>query len=152
MVNRELLAPCGLYCGVCGAYLATRTDNPKLRQGMAQVYGCAPEDINCLGCLSDVRYKHCEDCAIRDCAQSKGYTGCHQCGEFPCDKIEALDAAFPDTPAGREVRRAIAAWRDLDDEAFAAAQEARWTCRSCGARLMRGQKICHQCRETVVLA
>ena len=151
MANRELLAPCGLYCGVCGAYLATRDDNDKLRQGMARVYRCAPEDINCRGCLSDLRFKHCEVCVIRDCAQTKNLTGCHQCDEFPCDKIEALSAAFPDTPAGREVRRAIDAWRNLGDEAFVAAEEARWTCRSCGARLMRGQMRCNHCQTELVL-
>jgi len=24
--NKSLMAPCGLYCGVCGVYLATRTE------------------------------------------------------------------------------------------------------------------------------
>ena len=32
-MNTELLAPCGLYCGVCGVYMASRENNhnaPKL--------------------------------------------------------------------------------------------------------------------------
>jgi len=27
ITNRELMAPCGLYCGTCGVYIATRDDN-----------------------------------------------------------------------------------------------------------------------------
>ena len=28
-INSNLLAPCGLYCGVCGVYYATRDKNNK---------------------------------------------------------------------------------------------------------------------------
>ena len=28
-INQNLLAPCGLYCGVCGIYYATRDKNEK---------------------------------------------------------------------------------------------------------------------------
>ncbi len=30
-MNTELLAPCGLYCGVCGVYIASRDNNQKLK-------------------------------------------------------------------------------------------------------------------------
>jgi len=30
-MNAELLAPCGLYCGVCGIYMASRDNNQKLK-------------------------------------------------------------------------------------------------------------------------
>ena len=28
-IKKELLAPCGLYCGVCRVYIAHRDDNQK---------------------------------------------------------------------------------------------------------------------------
>jgi hypothetical protein len=36
--NKDLMAPCGLYCGACGVYLATRDKNEKFRQVMGNLY------------------------------------------------------------------------------------------------------------------
>ncbi len=33
--NRNLMAPCGLYCGSCGIYIATRDGNQKSHSQMA---------------------------------------------------------------------------------------------------------------------
>ena len=37
-VNPDFLAPCGLYCGVCGVYYATRDNNEKFIQKLIGVY------------------------------------------------------------------------------------------------------------------
>ena len=34
-VNPDFLAPCGLYCGVCGVYYATRDENPQFAEKLA---------------------------------------------------------------------------------------------------------------------
>lgn len=151
MVNPELLSPCGLYCGVCGAYLATREDNPKLKQGIAKVFGCSPEEVECRGCRSQVRYKHCQSCAIRSCVDDKGFGGCYQCAEFPCGHIEALGAMFPHTVAHKVMLRAVSAWRELGTEAWVAAEEARYRCPHCQQGLMRGSTRCHVCGQAVLL-
>ncbi|MFZ3047037.1 MAG: DUF3795 domain-containing protein [Desulfatirhabdiaceae bacterium] len=31
--DKSLMAPCGLYCGACGIYIATRDKNDKLAAG-----------------------------------------------------------------------------------------------------------------------
>ena len=49
--NKKLMAPCGLYCGVCGVYIATRDKNEKFKTAMATLYGTKPEDTECLGCM-----------------------------------------------------------------------------------------------------
>ena len=36
-INREWLAPCGLYCGVCGIMIAHRDDNLKFKERLTQV-------------------------------------------------------------------------------------------------------------------
>lgn len=151
MINRELLSPCGLYCGACGAYIATRDGNDKLKAGIAKVFGCEPEDVNCQGCHSQVRYQHCQSCAIRSCAGDKGFEGCYQCEDFPCEHIDALGAMFPNTVAGKVIMRAIPAWRELGTEAWVAGEEARYRCPSCGQGLMRGSTRCHGCGQAVEL-
>ena len=41
--NKDLMAPCGLYCGTCGVYIATRDGNEKFKAVMGNLYGTKPE-------------------------------------------------------------------------------------------------------------
>jgi len=144
-VEKELLAPCGLYCGVCGVLIATRNNNPKLKERLSTVYNLPPEEIHCRGCLSEERFVYCRVCSIRSCTEAKGYEGCHECDGFPCEMIEA----FP-LPVGKKViLRAIPTWRELGTEAWVAAEEARYRCPACGGLLFRGAKRCRACGEAV---
>ena len=49
--NKDLMAPCGLYCGACGVYIATRDNNEKFREIMGNLYGTKPEETVCMGCM-----------------------------------------------------------------------------------------------------
>ena len=97
-MNTELLAPCGLYCGVCGVYMASRDNNQKLKEKFAVAYGVSPEQIVCRGCLSDEKFVFCKVCGIKKCVTEKDIEGCHQCEEFPCKLIDD----FP-VPVGKKV-------------------------------------------------
>jgi len=141
MMNSELVSPCGLYCGVCGIYRATATGDEQLKEKLARAYGDTPDKINCGGCLSKSVYWYCAVCAIKSCTQEKGYTGCHQCESFPCDKIEN----FPVPEGKSNILRAIPIWRELGTEAFIQAEEKLFSCASCGTRLFRGAKKYRQC-------
>jgi hypothetical protein len=85
--NRDLMAPCGLYCGSCGVYIATRDGDEKFRTVMANLYGTKPEETECLECMQPnppkKLYDICNTCRIRNCIKSKGYYSCHQCQEWP---------------------------------------------------------------------
>jgi hypothetical protein len=89
--NRNLMAPCGLYCGACGVYIATRDGNEKFKAILGKLYGTKPEDTECCGCMQPdppkKMYGYCKICNIRDCVLSKGFYSCHQCSEWPCDRI-----------------------------------------------------------------
>jgi hypothetical protein len=145
MVKKELLAPCGLYCGVCGVYMAHRDDNEKFKERLGTVYGCSPEEIACEGCLSDNTFKYCKVCPVRDCVTQKNYEGCHQCDDFPCGLIEN----FP-MPVGKKViMRAIPTWRELGTEKWVEQEELRYNCPNCGYEQFRGAKRCRSCKEPV---
>jgi predicted RNA-binding Zn-ribbon protein involved in translation (DUF1610 family) len=146
MVEDELLAPCGLYCGVCGIYLAHREGNHKFKERLAQFYQRTPEEMACRGCLSEERYVYCRTCAVRDCATEKGLQGCHQCQDFPCDLVRGLRPI-----AQRVVLRTIPAWRELGTEKFVEEEKARYQCPHCGYQLFRGAKRCRICRQPVDL-
>ena len=59
MINQELLAPCGLYCGVCGIYCASESGDEALKEKMAKAYGDTPDKISCKGCRSASPYWYC---------------------------------------------------------------------------------------------
>ena len=144
-VNQNLLAPCGLYCGVCGVYVAHRDNNQKFKERLATVYGVGPEDVRCRGCLSDEPFGYCRVCPIKSCAGEKGYQGCHQCEGFPCELIEQ----FPLPVGKRVIMRAIPQWREMGTEKWVEAEEARYHCPQCGSALFRGAKRCRECKEPV---
>jgi hypothetical protein len=145
MVNKDLLAPCGLYCGVCGILIAHRDNNSKFKELLAGFYGVLPDEISCKGCLSDERFKYCQECPIRSCTEEKHYEGCHECNGFPCDLIQN----FP-VPVGKKViLRAIPTRRELGTEKWVEKEEMRYHCPHCGDELFRGAKRCRNCKEPV---
>lgn len=145
-VERELLAPCGLYCGVCAVLIAHRDRNEKFKERLLGVYGLSSTDqVRCRGCLSEDRFLYCEVCPIRDCCQRRGYQGCCQCEDWPCQYVNN----FP-LPVGKKVMlRAIPAWRELGTEEWVRSEEERYRCPQCGYRLFRGAKRCRSCGAQV---
>ena len=87
--------------------------------------------------MSDTRATFCQVCHIRSCVQEKGYQGCHECDDWPCEYIES----FP-VPVGKKViMRAIPHWREVGAEKYVADEEKRYLCPSCGYHLFRGAKL-----------
>jgi len=160
-VDPNLVAPCGLYCGVCAVYIAHRDNNLKFKERLLAVYqgrvqgkGKLPyaetlslADVKCSGCLSDERFFHCQQCDIRDCSMEKGYVGCHQCDQFPCEHIDA----FPMTVGKKVILRAIPYWREVGTEKWIEEEEARYFCPECGNKLFRGVARCNKCKVALDL-
>ncbi len=160
-INPDFVSPCGLYCGVCAIYMAHRDNNLKFKERLVKLYqgkvsgkGTLPnseslsvEDIKCHGCLSDERFMHCRQCDIRECAQGKGFSGCHQCEEFPCQYIDY----FPMTVGKKVILRAIPYWRAVGTEKWIQDEEARYVCPECGNRVFRGVVKCNQCKAKLDL-
>ncbi|PIP47209.1 MAG: hypothetical protein COZ70_04125 [Deltaproteobacteria bacterium CG_4_8_14_3_um_filter_51_11] len=155
--NRNLMAPCGLYCGTCGIYIANRDKNEKFRAALAKLYGSKEEETTCIGCMQpdppERLYAFCATCGIRSCIREKGYYSCHQCAEWPCSLIKG----FPLATGRRVMERAIPSWREKaadlgDDEgsiAWARSECERYHCPHCGEPLFRGAQRCRACKEFV---
>ena len=100
----KLLAYCGLDCGECEAYVATRADD---RAGLeatakkwASQYGgkeISPEMIVCDGCSSGKRTStaHAATCAIRLCASGRGLATCAHCADYGCPTLQQFFAFAP---------------------------------------------------------
>ena len=160
-IKPEFCSPCSLYCGVCAIYIAHRDNNQKFKERLANLYkggvsgkGKLPnsehlsaEDIRCNGCLSDDRFMHCKQCEIKECAKQKGYSGCHQCNEFPCQHIENFSMTV-----GKEViMRCVPHRREVGTDKWAQDEEARYYCPKCGNKVFRGVVKCNQCKALLEL-
>ncbi|MBW1919865.1 MAG: DUF3795 domain-containing protein [Deltaproteobacteria bacterium] len=160
-INPAFVSPCGLYCGVCAIYIADRDNNQNFKERLVELYkggvpgkGTLPnsenltvEDIKCQGCLSDDQFMHCKQCEIRACTIEKGYSGCHECDEFPCQYIED----FPMSVGKKVILRAIPYWREHGTEKFVQDEEARYICPECGNKVFRGAVRCNKCKAELDL-
>lgn len=120
----------------------------SLYKGGVPVKGALPhtedltiEDIPCCGFLSDEQFMHCRQSEIRACVKERGYTGCHQCDEFPCKYIEA----FPMTVGEKIILRAIPYWREVGTERRIQDEEARYVCPECTNKVFEGAPKRNRC-------
>ena len=158
--NPDFASPCGLYCGVCAILIAHRGNNQKFKERLVSLYkgemgkGTLPnaesltvDDIHCGGCLSDDRFMHCRQCEIRDCVHQKGYTGCHECAEFPCRHIDDFSMVV----GKKVILRAVPYRREHGTEKWIEDEEARYHCPQCGNKVFRGAARCNQCKAALDL-
>jgi hypothetical protein len=90
-----MLAPCGLDCSTCEAYLATQADDNKKLENIARQWSkqfdapIQPEHIICDGCRSNGRrcYYCQEMCEIINCVNSKKLATCAECEDYYCDLL-----------------------------------------------------------------
>jgi predicted RNA-binding Zn-ribbon protein involved in translation (DUF1610 family) len=85
---------------------------------------------------------HCQQCEIRECTQEKGYTGCHQCDEFPCEHIENFSMAV----GKKVILRAVPYRREVGTEKWIQDEETRYFCPECGNKVFRGVVKCNKCK------
>ncbi len=152
VIKKDLLSPCGLYCGVCRVYVAHRDNDIEFKKRLFpayKTYGAeSMEDMACEGCLSDgIHFPFCRSCSIKDCVKNRGIEGCHQCTEFPCDIIEN----WPSEPGKEIILRSIPERKELGTDKWVEQVENKYTCPECGELLYRGVSNCNKCKADVKL-
>jgi len=114
MIDKELIAYCGLYCGDCFFYKGEIADlardlRKKLReedfsrfsQGLSKFFKGFEDYEQCYKVLGGMVKLRCKKtcrggggppfCQIRKCCQKKGVEGCWECDEFEtCKKLGFL--------------------------------------------------------------
>lgn len=89
-----LVAPCGTYCGDCGAYRVK--DDPSLQEVIAERLQINWNGLPCPGCRPVGGNCQFIDgiCATYACVTGRGLDFCFECPEFPCAKLNpAADRA-----------------------------------------------------------
>jgi predicted small metal-binding protein len=95
------IAPCGLVCSDCDAYVATQANDlealERLAQHAREAFGmedATAETTMCDGCLADDgrQIRYCATCEIRACAMERSVVNCAHCTEYACEKLEGFFA------------------------------------------------------------
>lgn len=112
----DLIAPCGMDCGLCMAYVRDKS--------------------RCLGCRAgdEGKAKSCLACTIRNCEilRSGESAFCSSaCDRFPCPRLKRLDARYR-TKYRMSMLENLQVIRDVGVEAFVASEQERWACPRCG--------------------
>ncbi|KXH75909.1 MAG: hypothetical protein AM326_08340 [Candidatus Thorarchaeota archaeon SMTZ-45] len=94
-----MIAPCGIDCSECPAYIGTQTNNMEQLEETAKKWSDESHqydalDLICDGCSSERLHVFCLECRVRLCAEEKGCRVCSLCSDYPCDILEEVWSLF----------------------------------------------------------
>lgn len=126
----KLIAPCGMNCGVCYAYLREKNKCP----------GCRISD----GDKSITRQR----CKIKNCINFENgkKNFCFECKEFPCDNLKHLDKRYQ-TKYGMSMVENLISIKKLGIKKFVENEKIRWECARCGGTICVHKGCCLSCKK-----
>jgi len=132
-MEEELIAPCGMNCGVCSAYLAMKYDLKKKGFGKTYCPGCLPRGKNCA-----FLKKQC------DLLGNGLIRFCYLCADFPCRRLKALDKRYR-TFYHMSMIENLEFLRDQGLQPFLDRESEKWRCPECGAVICCHNGLCYSC-------
>lgn len=123
-----LIAPCGMNCGVCYAYLREKNKCPGCRLFKA------PEPVSIARCK------------IKNCAviQQGKVEFCFGCDNFPCKNVKHMDKRY-------RTKYKMSVIENLENiekhglREFMRNEEIRWSCAACGGTICVHKGYCYSC-------
>jgi len=125
-MKRSLLAPCGINCRVCVAFLR--------------------EKNKCLGCRIDTAKKPVTRtrCIIKNCSQKKNLQFCFACRTFPCQRVKQMDKRYR-TKYGMSIIENLENMKKSGVRDYLKNETVRWACPSCGGTICVHRGYCFTC-------
>jgi hypothetical protein len=124
----ELIAPCGMNCGICYAFLR--------------------EKNRCAGCRDDQYLKPASRfrCKIKNCDfysdEKKNF--CYQCKDFPSKNLKHLDNRYK-LKYNMSMIENLISIKTGGIRKFIKSEEVRWMCSECGGTVCVHKKKCMEC-------
>jgi hypothetical protein len=126
----QLIAPCGMNCGLCLAFLRDKN----------KCGGCRGTDNN--------KPNHCRVCRIKFC----GYLFmsesdfCYDCIKFPCVRLRHLDKRYK-TKYRMSMIDTLGMIKNSGLEKFVWSEKIRWKCHNCGGTICVHRGFCLECNK-----
>jgi hypothetical protein len=126
--KKSHIAPCGINCGTCIAYLRDKN--------------------KCPGCLvsSEDKTKTRYYCKIKNCEQlqktNSGY--CYECSDFPCQKIKHIDKRYRLRYHTSLIANLVSI-KETGMKNYLENEISRWACPRCGSVTSIHKENCIRC-------
>ena len=105
MLNKDLIASCGMNCGLCLHFLR--------------------ETNKCFGCFCGRKVNGKEiKCALKLCKKKKG-EHCFTCDQFPCERLKRLDKRYQERYGMSEIEN-LKTIKEKGIETFLKQEEKKW--------------------------
>ena len=144
--NKELIAACGLYCGACGVYLATKENDSDKILYYAVALNQTYEDTLCDGCGAKRKSLHCTKiCTFVNCKQEKGVNNCVDCYEFPCESLKDFKSKMPHRA---EIFESLKHMKEVGGDDWLKEMQEFFTCKQCKTANSSYHISCRKCGHT----
>lgn len=132
ITDADLIAPCGINCGVCGGYLSFKYDlkSQGIRGGCL---GCRPRGKGC----SPAKSGYCQKLMLMQ------VRFCYECEKFPCAQNQRIDDNYRKMCNISNIEN-LEMIRDKGMAYLLQKEKVRWQCPKCGATLCNSG-ICFNC-------
>jgi hypothetical protein len=132
-MNEELIAPCGMNCGVCSGYLALTYNLRSKGIKMPSCKGCRPRDKKCAFLTKKCRL------LLNGQVQY-----CYECQDYPCERLRHIDERYKrffkmSLIGNLEYIKKYGMKKLLDRE------KEIWRCPDCGEVICCHNGICFSC-------
>ena len=127
-INKTLIAPCGMNCGICLAFLRDKNKCP----------GCRNMGKNKPG--------YCRKCIIKNCEllENTDSNFCYDCEKYPCPRLKQLDERYS-TNYNMSMIENLNNIQKLGLNEFLILEQKRWACSICGGTICVHRGYCLNC-------
>ncbi len=128
VLKPELIAPCGMNCAICLAYLRPQKKCP----------GCREDDPD--------KAKSCRSCIISTCPMINENSShfCYECIKMPCRRLKQLDTRYR-TKYGMSMIENLTEIQERGMDAFLSHQALKYRCTTCGGLICVHRSRCLTC-------
>ena len=137
MYEKNLAAPCGVYCGACRSYLLLKKDLLEERGYKSGCNGCR------------IRNKKCSYIK-RDCAliRKNEIEFCYECDTFPCSNLKKLDEMYSKRYGVSQIKN-LKRLQEVGFEKWIQEKERLYRCPDCGGEICVHDAECYDCGNKI---
>ena len=127
-MNSSLLAPCGINCRVCIAFLRKKNKCP----------GCRTNTVDKPITRSQCKIKNCDELL------NNNLKFCYECKKFPCQQIKHMDKRYRKRYNMSTIEN-LRTMKNMGIREFVKNEKIRWTCSQCGGTICVHRGYCYSC-------
>jgi hypothetical protein len=130
-LDNSLIAPCGMNCGICMAYLRDKN----------KCHGCLQPSVN--------KKKTRVLCVIKNCELLAKTSSkfCYECEKFPCKRLIQIDKRYR-TKYNMSMIENLSIIKNAGLDTFFQIEKEKWDCKNCGGTICVHRGYCLHCKDT----